>query len=240
MDGSGESARALDWAISYAQQSGAVLDIVTAWMFPMAIGYAFTTTVAEVRQKALDLLAEAVSHVAEVAPDVVVRSEANEQPAGPALVMASKGADLLGCGVSRHGGLRGAAGRLGRPLLHATRILLGGYRPLNDVPALGDRLPCPQSDRRAGRPAFTLLRHNCHRDDRALCKLEARAPEERPLMRVGTAGAHHQEIGRLWWHRSCGAALSMGHRRPRTIRSVLGHSPLLRPSRKADSRCTAT
>ena len=104
MDGSAESARALDWAITYAQQSGAVLDIVTAWMFPMAIGYAFTTTVAEVRQQALDLLDEAISHVAEVAPDVVVRSEANEQPAGPALVMASKGADLLIVGSRGMGG----------------------------------------------------------------------------------------------------------------------------------------
>lgn len=104
VDGSSESARALDWAISYARQSGAVLDIVTAWMFPMAIGYAFTTTVAEVRQKALDLLDEAVRHVAEIAPDVVVRSEANEQPAGPTLVTASKGADLLIVGSRGMGG----------------------------------------------------------------------------------------------------------------------------------------
>jgi len=104
IDGSGESARALDWAISYARQSGAILEIVTAWMFPMAIGYAFTTTVAEVRQKALDLLDEAVRHVAEIAPDVVVRSETTEQPAGPALVMASKGADLLIVGSRGMGG----------------------------------------------------------------------------------------------------------------------------------------
>jgi nucleotide-binding universal stress UspA family protein len=104
IDGSSESARALDWAITQARQSGAVLDIVTAWMFPMAIGYAFTTTVGEVRQKALDLLDEAISHVAEVAPNVVVRSEANEQPAGPALVTASKGANLLIVGSRGMGG----------------------------------------------------------------------------------------------------------------------------------------
>lgn len=104
IDGSAESARALDWAITYAKQSGAVLDIVTAWMFPMAIGYAFTTTVDEVRQKALDLLDEAISHVADVAPEVVVRSEALEQPAGPALVTASKGADLLVVGSRGMGG----------------------------------------------------------------------------------------------------------------------------------------
>jgi len=104
IDGSSESERALEWAITYAQRSGAGPGIVTAWMFPMAIGYAFTTTVGEVRQKALDLLEEAISHVAAVAPDVVVRGEAAEQPAGPALVMASKGADLLIVGSRGMGG----------------------------------------------------------------------------------------------------------------------------------------
>jgi nucleotide-binding universal stress UspA family protein len=104
IDGSSESARALDWAITQARQSGAILDIVTAWMFPMAIGYAFTTTVDEVRKRALDLLDEAISHVADVAPDVVVRGETKEQPAGPALVAASKGADLLIVGSRGMGG----------------------------------------------------------------------------------------------------------------------------------------
>jgi nucleotide-binding universal stress UspA family protein len=104
IDGSSGSARALDWAITQARQSGAILDIVTAWMFPMTIGYAFTTTVDEVRQKALDLLDEAISHVADVAPEVVVRGEANEQPAGPALVAASKEADLLIVGSRGMGG----------------------------------------------------------------------------------------------------------------------------------------
>jgi nucleotide-binding universal stress UspA family protein len=104
VDGSEESARALDWAITQAQQSGAVLEIVTAWMFPMAIGYAFTTTVDEVRNKALKLLDQAISRVDDVAPDVVVRGKTNEQPAGPALVTASKGADLLVVGSRGMGG----------------------------------------------------------------------------------------------------------------------------------------
>jgi nucleotide-binding universal stress UspA family protein len=104
IDGSSDSVRALDWAIAYAQHNGAILDIVTAWMFPMAIGYAFTTTVEEVRQKAQNLVDEAISHVADVAPDVVVRGEAKEQPAGPVLVAASKGADLLIVGTRGMGG----------------------------------------------------------------------------------------------------------------------------------------
>ena len=104
IDGSSESARALDWAITQAQQSGAVLDIVTAWIFPMAIGYAFTTTVNDVRDKARSLVDEAIGHVATVAPDVVVRGEATEQLPGPALVTASKGADLLIVGSRGMGG----------------------------------------------------------------------------------------------------------------------------------------
>ena len=104
IDGSRESARALEWAITQAQQSGAILEIVTVWMFPMAIGYAFTTTVDDVRHKARSLVDEAVSHVRDVAPDVVVRGEATEQSPGPALVKASKGADLLVVGSQGMGG----------------------------------------------------------------------------------------------------------------------------------------
>jgi len=104
IDGSSESAGALDWAVTQARQTGALLHIVSAWMFPMAIGYAFTTTVNEVRDKARTLVDEAISHVAEVAPDVVVRGEAIEQPPGPALVTASKGAELLVVGSRGMGG----------------------------------------------------------------------------------------------------------------------------------------
>ena len=104
IDGSAESVRVLDWAITHAQQSGAILDIVTAWMFPMAIGYALTHTVDEVRDKARSLVDEAISHVATVAPAVVVRGEAIEQSPGPALVRASKGADLLVVGSREMGG----------------------------------------------------------------------------------------------------------------------------------------
>ncbi len=105
-DGSVGSTRALDWAISQARRTGAVLDVVTAWMFPMAIGYAFTTTVDEVRRGALHVVDRAMTHVAEVAPDVVVRGEATEQSPAPALVNASKGADLLVVGSRGMGGFR--------------------------------------------------------------------------------------------------------------------------------------
>jgi nucleotide-binding universal stress UspA family protein len=50
------------------------------------------------------LVDNAISHVADVAPDVVVRGEATEQPPGPALVKASRGADLLIVGSRGMGG----------------------------------------------------------------------------------------------------------------------------------------
>ena len=104
IDGSLESARALEWAITQARRSGAILEIVTVWMFPMAVGYAFTTTVNEVRDRARSLVDEAIRHVRDVAPDVVVRGEITEQSPGPALVKASKGADLLVVGSRGMGG----------------------------------------------------------------------------------------------------------------------------------------
>jgi nucleotide-binding universal stress UspA family protein len=104
VEGSVGSTRALDWAIAQAQRTGAVLDVVTAWMFPMAIGYAFTTTVDEVRRRAQEVIDRAITHVAQVAPDVVVHGEAIEQSPAPALVNASKGADLLVVGSRGMGG----------------------------------------------------------------------------------------------------------------------------------------
>jgi nucleotide-binding universal stress UspA family protein len=70
----------------------------------MAIGYAFATTVDEVRRVAHDVVDRAIARVAEVAPDVVVHGEATEQSPAPALVMVSKGADLLVVGSRGLGG----------------------------------------------------------------------------------------------------------------------------------------
>ena len=106
-DGSVQARRALDWAVAEAERTGGTLHLVTAWMFPMALGYAFTTTVHEVRQAAQDTVDRAVAHVAEVAPALTVTGETTEQPPGPALVAASKGADLLVVGSRGLGGFEG-------------------------------------------------------------------------------------------------------------------------------------
>jgi nucleotide-binding universal stress UspA family protein len=107
VDGSRHSERALDWAIVEAQRTGDTLHLVAAWLFPMALGYAFTTTVHEVSEAAQDAVDRAAAHVAEVAPELTVTGETTEQPPGPALVAASKGAEMLVVGSRGLGGFEG-------------------------------------------------------------------------------------------------------------------------------------
>lgn len=77
-------------------------------------------------RRARSLVDGAVSHVREVALDVIVRGETTEQSPGPALVKASKGADLLVVGSRGRGGfeelLVGSVARY----CAATCLLLGG------------------------------------------------------------------------------------------------------------------
>jgi nucleotide-binding universal stress UspA family protein len=94
-DGSEPARKALDWAIGNAQRDPAVIDVVTAWTFPMVPAFAFCHTVDDVEKAARQELDDALTHVADRAPDVVARGELTDDAAGPALVAASKGADLL-------------------------------------------------------------------------------------------------------------------------------------------------
>jgi nucleotide-binding universal stress UspA family protein len=103
-DGSGPSIRALDWAITEAAHIPAVIEVVTAWTFPMVMGYAFTVSVSEVEQSARVLVDHALTHVADLEPEVVVRGEATDGAPGPVLARASEGADLLVVGSRGHGG----------------------------------------------------------------------------------------------------------------------------------------
>jgi nucleotide-binding universal stress UspA family protein len=75
-------------------------------MFPMNLGYSFTTTVDAVHQAARDVVDRAITHVTAVGPDVVVRGETIEQNPAPSLVHASKGADLLVVGSRGLGGFK--------------------------------------------------------------------------------------------------------------------------------------
>lgn len=103
-DGSRPSLKALDWAIGEARDRPAVVDVVTAWTFPMALGYSFVHTVHEVEETALETVSIALSRIADTAPDVVSRGEAVDNAPGPALVNAAYGADMLVVGCRGLGG----------------------------------------------------------------------------------------------------------------------------------------
>jgi nucleotide-binding universal stress UspA family protein len=107
VDGSPAGDRALDWAVAEAVRSGATLNLVSAWLYPMAYGYAFTATVPEVEHQAQQIVGAAASHVRDVAPTLMVTTETIEQSPGPALVAAAKDADLLVVGSRGLGGFEG-------------------------------------------------------------------------------------------------------------------------------------
>jgi nucleotide-binding universal stress UspA family protein len=98
--------KALDWAIADAQLEPAVIDVVSAWTFPMVTGYSLGHTVLEVEEAARREVDAALARVAEVAPFVAVRGETTDDAPGPALVAASRGADLLVVGSKGIGGLQ--------------------------------------------------------------------------------------------------------------------------------------
>lgn len=106
VDGSEPATRALEWAIGEARRWPAVIDVVTAWTFPMVEGYAFTTSVDDVQRQAREVVDAAMTVVATEAPEVVVRGETAQGEAGPMLVNAARGADLLVVGTQSAGPLK--------------------------------------------------------------------------------------------------------------------------------------
>jgi nucleotide-binding universal stress UspA family protein len=104
IDGSEPSERALDWAVTEASRNGAPLHLVTAWMFPMALGYAFTATVPQVHEAAGEACERAADEVRRRAPQLRVSTQTVQQTPGPALVAASEGAELLVVGSRGLGG----------------------------------------------------------------------------------------------------------------------------------------
>jgi nucleotide-binding universal stress UspA family protein len=107
VDGSEPAARALDWAVVEATRRAASLHLVTSWMFPMAPGYAFTASVPQVHEAAREVCEQAADEVRRHAPQLHVSTETVQQTPGPALVAASKDADLLVVGSRGLGGFEG-------------------------------------------------------------------------------------------------------------------------------------
>ena len=107
VDGSAPAEKALEWAVAEATRSGGSLHLVSAWLYPMAYSFAFTSTVPAVRHKAQETVDGAAARAREAAPALTVTAEVMEQAAGPALVAAAADADLLVVGSRGIGGFEG-------------------------------------------------------------------------------------------------------------------------------------
>lgn len=99
VDGSENALRALEWAAIQAQRVGAVLEVHSAY----GSGYVLHTP-QEVKHALQPILDQAAIHVAKVAPGAVAEFVKHEGAPVPALIKASKGADLLVVGSRGRGG----------------------------------------------------------------------------------------------------------------------------------------
>jgi nucleotide-binding universal stress UspA family protein len=95
VDGSDHSRAALRWALGQARLSGASLDAVTAWRYPVTYGLAVLPGELDMENDSAKALAEAVAEAGGGAPGVEIRQLVGEGPAAEVLLNASKGADLL-------------------------------------------------------------------------------------------------------------------------------------------------
>jgi nucleotide-binding universal stress UspA family protein len=105
VDGFESSKAALRWAIRQAKLTGAVVEAVTAWHIPVGTRWMPTDDMPDYQEDAFAVLAEAIDEMCAVDPDVQVCPRVVEGRAGPVLVDAADGADLLVVGSMGHRGL---------------------------------------------------------------------------------------------------------------------------------------
>jgi nucleotide-binding universal stress UspA family protein len=113
VDGSPSSKAALFWALRQAELTGASVDAVIAWHYPIVgAGIPFAPAAAMVdadfAEIARMVLTRAITEVREPASAVKISSTVVEGNAAQVLLDAADGADLLVVGSRGHGGFTGA------------------------------------------------------------------------------------------------------------------------------------
>ncbi len=102
VDGSAGSIRAVAWATNQARCTGAEIELVTAWNYPVSYGFPLVVAGFEPEAQAADIVAKVAATI-DLPADRVHITVVNE-PAATALVKRSAGADLLVVGSRGHGG----------------------------------------------------------------------------------------------------------------------------------------
>ena len=114
VDGSPSSRAALAWAVGQAELTGASVDAVTAWHYPVMVGgYAWAPVSvldqsADFAAIAAKELTEAISETVDPDSEVKVSTSVQECNAAQVLLEAADGAGLLVVGSRGHGGFAGA------------------------------------------------------------------------------------------------------------------------------------
>jgi nucleotide-binding universal stress UspA family protein len=98
---------AVAWAARQAQQSGAVLHLLAAWLPPTPMVPVLADGRRTYPERAADHVRQAVAAAEEAAPGVEIETEVAELPPAQALVAWSHRADLVVVGRRGLGGLRG-------------------------------------------------------------------------------------------------------------------------------------
>ncbi len=109
VDGSPSSLAALRWAVRQARLTGATVDAVIAWRYPVVpvpIGPALVAMLetADFEKAAGDAVSGAISAAVGRGSDVPVSARVEEGNAAQVLIDAAAGADLLVVGSRGHGG----------------------------------------------------------------------------------------------------------------------------------------
>jgi nucleotide-binding universal stress UspA family protein len=108
VDGSAGSLAAVEWAARQSELTGAVLEVVMTWEWPVSYGWSLPIPSGyDPKHDAEKALDEALQPVRAAHPAITIKSAALEGHPAPLLVKASKGADLLVVGSRGHGEFAG-------------------------------------------------------------------------------------------------------------------------------------
>jgi nucleotide-binding universal stress UspA family protein len=107
IDGSPSSIAALDWAVRQAELIEARLEVLMTWEWPTSYGWSPVPSDYDPAHDAETFLEDTMKSVRTSHPGLSIHSSVQEGHPAPALVEASRGADLLVVGSRGHGEFAG-------------------------------------------------------------------------------------------------------------------------------------